>query len=152
MCLVLTWRVSHSRETIKLLVMRKFEYSEERQYNPVDWQPTRFLCLWDSPGKNIGVASCSLLQGICLIQGLNPGIPHCRLFFFFNHWSHQEAHKQFNKLVNNGNQKHLQGGEAFQEGTSSKEVSNGNKTKHCFTILEVFVLFLHKVYSQMEYH
>ena len=32
----------------------------------------------DSPGKNTGVDSCSLLQGIFPTQGSNPGLPHCR--------------------------------------------------------------------------
>ena len=39
--------------------------------NPVD-------CSWDSPDKNIGVGCHSLLQGIFLTQGLNPGLLHCR--------------------------------------------------------------------------
>jgi len=30
------------------------------------------FCTWDSPGKNTGVGSHSLLQGIFSIQGLNP--------------------------------------------------------------------------------
>ena len=34
--------------------------------------------LWNSPGKNTGVGSQSLLQGIFLTQGSNPGLPHCR--------------------------------------------------------------------------
>ena len=38
----------------------------------------RFLCPWNSPGKNIGVGCHFLLQGIFLIQGLNSGLPHCR--------------------------------------------------------------------------
>ena len=32
----------------------------------------------NSPGQNTGVGSCSLLQGIFLTQGSNPGLPHCR--------------------------------------------------------------------------
>ena len=32
----------------------------------------------DSPGKNAGVGSLSLLQGIFLTQRLNPGLLHCR--------------------------------------------------------------------------
>ena len=32
----------------------------------------------NSPGKNTGVGSLSLLQGIFPTQGLNPGLPHCR--------------------------------------------------------------------------
>ena len=33
---------------------------------------------WNSPGQKTGVSSLSLLQGIFPIQGLNPGLPHCR--------------------------------------------------------------------------
>ena len=33
---------------------------------------------WNSPDQNTGVGSLSLLQGIFLTQGLNPGLPHCR--------------------------------------------------------------------------
>ena len=35
-------------------------------------EPTRLLCLWDSPGKNTGVGCHALLQGIFPTQGLNP--------------------------------------------------------------------------------
>ena len=35
-------------------------------------------CPWDSPGKNTGVGSHSLLQGIFQTQGSNPGLLHCR--------------------------------------------------------------------------
>ena len=43
-----------------------------------------YLTLWtvthpgNSPGKNTGVGNHSLLQGIFLSQGSNPGLPHCR--------------------------------------------------------------------------
>ena len=33
---------------------------------------------WNSPGQNTTVGSRSLLQGIFLTQGSNPGLPHCR--------------------------------------------------------------------------
>ena len=36
---------------------------------PRGLQPTRLLCPWDSPGKNIGVSCHFLLQGIFLTQG-----------------------------------------------------------------------------------
>ena len=39
---------------------------------------TRFLCPWDSPDKNTGVGSHSLLQGIFWTQGSNSGLPHCK--------------------------------------------------------------------------
>ena len=52
-------------------------------------QPARLLCPWNSPGKNTGVGSHSLLQGIFLIQGSNGGLLHCRQILY--HLSHQEA-------------------------------------------------------------
>ena len=39
---------------------------------------TRLLCPWNSPGKNTGMGSHSLLQGIFLTQGSNLGLLHCR--------------------------------------------------------------------------
>ena len=41
-------------------------------------QPARLPCSWDSPGKDAGVGSLSLLQGIFPIPGWNPGLLHCR--------------------------------------------------------------------------
>ena len=35
----------------------------------------------DFPGKNTGVGSCSLLQGVFPTQGLNPGLPHWQADF-----------------------------------------------------------------------
>ena len=40
--------------------------------------PSRFLCPWDSPGKNTRVGFLALLQGISLTQRLNPGLLHYR--------------------------------------------------------------------------
>ena len=37
---------------------------------------------WNSPGQNIGMDSLSLLQGIFPMQGLNPGLPHCRQILY----------------------------------------------------------------------
>ena len=37
---------------------------------------------WNSPGKNIGVGSLCLHQGIFLTQGSNPGLPPCRQIFY----------------------------------------------------------------------
>ena len=37
-------------------------------------KPARPLCPWNSSGKNTRVGSHSLLQGIFLTQGLNPGL------------------------------------------------------------------------------
>ena len=40
------------------------------------------LCPWDSPGKNAGVGSHSLLQANFLLQELSPGLPHCRQILY----------------------------------------------------------------------
>ena len=37
---------------------------------------------WNSPGKNTGVSSLSLLLGIFPTQGLNPGLLHCMLTLY----------------------------------------------------------------------
>ena len=44
--------------------------------------PSRFLCLWNSAGKNTGVGSHSLLQRIFQIQGSNPGLPYYRWILY----------------------------------------------------------------------
>ena len=51
--------------------------------------PARFFCPWNSPGKNAGVVCHSLLQGIFLTQGLNPGLPRCRQILYS--WTTREA-------------------------------------------------------------
>ena len=38
---------------------------------------------WTSPGQNTGVGSLSLLQGIFLTQGSNPGLPHCKRWILY---------------------------------------------------------------------
>ena len=37
---------------------------------------------WNSPGRNTGVGSLSLLQGIFPAQGSNPGLPHGRWILY----------------------------------------------------------------------
>ena len=37
---------------------------------------------WNSPGRNTGVGSLSLLQGISPTQGSNPSLPHCRWILY----------------------------------------------------------------------
>ena len=43
--------------------------------NIMDCMPSRLLCPWDFPGKNIGMGCHSLLQGNFPNQGSNPGSP-----------------------------------------------------------------------------
>ena len=37
----------------------------------------KWISPWNSPGQNTGVGTLSLLQGIFLTQGSNPGLLHC---------------------------------------------------------------------------
>ena len=46
------------------------------------FRPHRLSSPWNSPGRNIGVGSLSLLQGIFRSQGLNPGVPHCKRILY----------------------------------------------------------------------
>ena len=54
-------------------------------------QSARLLFPWNSAGKNTGVGSHSLLQGIFLTQGWNLGLLHCRQILY--HLSHQGSPK-----------------------------------------------------------
>ena len=45
-------------------------------------RPQGLYSPWDSPGQNTGVGCLSLLQGIFLNQGSNPGLPHCRRMLY----------------------------------------------------------------------
>ena len=52
--------------------------------HPMDCSPQ--APLWDSPGKNTGVGSRSLPQGILPTQGLNTDLLHCRqILYCLNH-------------------------------------------------------------------
>ena len=53
-------------------------------------QPHGLNSSWNSPGRDTGVGSRSLLQGIFLTQGSNPGLPHCR--HILSQLSHQGTH------------------------------------------------------------
>ena len=60
-------------------------------------QSARLLGPWDFPGKNTGVGSHSLLQGIFPTQGSNPGLLHCRQIFF-TIWVTREAQQSLYSL------------------------------------------------------
>ena len=55
--------------------------------HPMDCSSPGSSVQWNSPGKNTGVGSHSLLQGILLTQGLNSGLQHCG--HILHHLSHQ---------------------------------------------------------------
>ena len=56
---------------------------------PHGLQPTTLFCLWNSLGKNTGVGSLSLLQGIFPIQGSKLVLPLCRQILY--HLNHQRS-------------------------------------------------------------
>ena len=53
--------------------------------------PARLLFSWNYPGKNTGVGSHALLQGIFPAQGLNLGLLHCKHTLSFTIWAAREA-------------------------------------------------------------
>ena len=63
---------SYSEGNVSVLVAQWVSDS----WQPHALWPTRLLCPWNSPVKNTGEGSHSLLQGIFPTQGLNPGLPH----------------------------------------------------------------------------
>ena len=68
---------------------------------PHGLQSARLLCSWDSPGKNTGVSSHFLLQGILPTQESNPGFPRCRQTLYC--LRHQGSHTQKNYTKKNLN-------------------------------------------------
>ena len=62
-----------------------WKWSESESRSVVFHSATSWTILyspWNSPGQSTGVGSLSLLQGIFLTQGLNPGLPHCRWILY----------------------------------------------------------------------
>ena len=50
--------------------------------NPMDYSPPGSSVHWDSPGKNTGMGSHALLQGIFLTEGLNPYLSYALVGMF----------------------------------------------------------------------
>ena len=71
-----------ANNTKLIIIEKKVKLIESQSclnsFQPHGLQPTRLLCPWDSPSKNTRVGSPSLLQGIFLTQGSNPGLLHCK--------------------------------------------------------------------------
>ena len=64
------------------LLFTKWSESESRSIVSNSLQPHGLNSPWNSPGKNTGVGSLSLLQGIFPTQGSNPDLPHCRQILY----------------------------------------------------------------------
>ena len=65
--------------------------------DPIDYRPPGSSVHGDFPGKNTGVGSHALLQGIFPTQGSNPGLPPCRQIFYS--LRHQEKLKTYYKIT-----------------------------------------------------
>ena len=57
-------------------------WSESRSIMSDSLEPHGLYSPWNSPGRNTGVSSLSLLQGIFPTQGSNPGLPHCKWILY----------------------------------------------------------------------
>ena len=68
--------------------------------NPMHCSLPGFSVLSDSPGKNTGVGSHILLQGISPTQGSNPDLPHCRWILYC--LSHQGSSVKYKILLSRG--------------------------------------------------
>ena len=56
--------------------------SESRSIVFDSLRPHGLYSPWNSPGQDTGVGSLFLLKGIFPTQGLNPGLPHCRMILY----------------------------------------------------------------------
>ena len=116
----------------------------------------------NSPGQNTGVGSCSLLQGIFVTKGSNPGLLHCRLILY--QLSHKEEYteevykKDLHDLDNhNGVITHLKPGILECEVKWTLGSITMNKASRCDEIpVELFqilkdasVKVLHSIYQQI---
>ena len=72
-------------------------------WDPMDCSPPSSSVHGDSPGKNTGVGSLSLLQGTFPTQGWKPGLPHCRQILY------QLSHKGSPRILGVGSLSLLQG-------------------------------------------
>ena len=70
------YNIHCSTQILNVCVMNLYVFIHYTKWQQLDQDTecfsTRPLCPWDSPGKNTGVVSHFLLQGIFLTQGLNP--------------------------------------------------------------------------------
>ena len=73
---------------------RILKWSESRSVVSDSLRPHELYSAWNSPGQSSGVGSLSVLQGIFLTWGLNPGLLHCRrILYQLNHT--REAKRYF---------------------------------------------------------
>ena len=63
-------------------MLKDMQWNESRSAVSDCLRPHGLYSPWNSPGQNTEVGSLSLLQGILPIQGLKPGLPHCRRILY----------------------------------------------------------------------
>ena len=84
--------------------------SESRSVKSDSLRPHGLYNPWNSPGRNTGVGSLSLLQGIFPTQGSNPGLLRCRrILYQLNHNGDPTAHDQKNNQPSRKTGKYLNG-------------------------------------------
>ena len=88
------WSMEHD-VNVKLLFSRSVLSDSLR---PHGLQPSRLLCPWNSPGRNIGVGCHFLLQGIFLMQGSNLCLLHCRWILYPLSHQFKLIHMKMNSL------------------------------------------------------
>ena len=92
-----------SKKTLNRSIQYNKSESESHTVVSNPLQPHGLYSPWNSPGRNTGVGSLSLLQGLFLTQGLNPGLPHCGQILY------QLSHKGSPKNTGVGSLSFLQG-------------------------------------------
>ena len=76
------WRSSGTARRTQTLFVCVSRSVVSDSLQPHGLKPTRLLCPWDFPGKDIGVSCYFLLQGIFPTEGSNPGLLHCRQILY----------------------------------------------------------------------
>ena len=66
----------------RILVLVAISFLKSHSIVSDSLQPPGLYSPWNSPGQKSGVGSLSLLQGVFLTQGSNPGLPHCRWILY----------------------------------------------------------------------
>ena len=81
-CVAITWPIPHHVDFWAAVLSHSVVY-DSLLCDPMDYHPPCSSVHGDSPGKNAGVGSHALLQGIFLTQRSKPGLSHCRWILYW---------------------------------------------------------------------